>query len=96
MIPALAVALLLIAVYAAGLLLGRLMRSKLEKTAFFSSLSGFAVVTISPLVLLRELGIGGAQQSFEITPGVVVIALTATTWVVSLGCALALAAKRRS
>lgn len=96
MIPALAAALILVAVYATGLLLGRLMRNRLEKTVFFSGLLGFSAITISPLVLLGEFSIAGAQQSFKVTPGLLVIALIATTWLVSLVCAVALALKRRA
>ena len=96
MIPALSATLIFIAGYAASLLMGRLMRNTLEKTAFFSGLIGFSVATISPLVLLNELSFGGAQQAFRITPGMVAVAVIVLAWITSLACVVALALKRRA
>ena len=96
MIPALAAALILVAVYVIGLLMGRLMRNKLEKTAFFSGLLGFSVSTVTPLIILNEFSIGGAEQLFRITPGILAVAVIVVTWAISCVCAVALALKHRA
>ena len=86
----------LVSVFGLTLLLGRRLSSALEKIGFFSALLGFSATPFCPLVILGNFSLGGAQQSFEVTPDIVIIAFVVAAWASALACSTAMMIKRRA
>ena len=83
------------AVHIASILLGRRCTNRLERTAFYSGLAGFASAFLSLHFMLRDVLLDRMPQTFEASPSVISIALAVGAFVLSLGVTIVLLIKRR-